>query len=85
MTEKYCQSCGMPLSEDLLGSEKDDSKSHEYCVYCYESGAFKAPDITMEQMIEICVPHMTAHGMEEKAARALMNSALPQLKRWRTK
>jgi NAD-dependent SIR2 family protein deacetylase len=84
MNEVYCQSCGMPLSsEKLLGSEKDGSKSAEYCLYCYENGAFTAPDITMEQMIEVCVPHMTAYGMKEEEARNLMNNALPQLKRWK--
>lgn len=82
MQEMYCQSCGMPLTSQLLGTEKDGQKSAEYCLYCYENGAYKESGITMEQMIEMCVPHMKAHGMPEEEARKLMNSALPQLKRW---
>jgi hypothetical protein len=84
MSEQYCQSCGMPLtSPEFLGTEKDGTKSVEYCLYCYENGAYKQPDTTMEQMIEICVPYMKQHGMSEAQARELMNNVLPKLKRWR--
>ncbi|CAB1245544.1 zinc ribbon domain-containing protein [Clostridium sp. MT-14] len=83
MEQKYCQSCGMPLSEELYGTDADSSKNHEYCVYCYENGAFKQPDITMEEMIETCVPFMKKKGMEEGEARALMQNCLPHLKRWK--
>jgi hypothetical protein len=81
---EYCQSCGMPLtSKDVLGTEKDGTKNKEYCLYCYENGAFTAPDITMQQMIDVCVPYMKEHGMPEDAARNLMNDTLPKLKRWK--
>ncbi|SFG92882.1 Putative zinc ribbon domain-containing protein [Desulfotomaculum arcticum] len=83
MFEKVCQSCGMPLTDDkLLGTEKGGAASKEYCVYCYEDGRFLQPDLTMEAMIEICVPHMKEGGMKEEEARALLNSHLPKLKRW---
>ena len=40
MTEmKFCQSCGMPLSEEVLGTNADGSKNEEYCIYCYKDGA----------------------------------------------
>ena len=47
-----CQSCGMPLyNEDDFGTNADNSKNEEYCVYCCQKGQFTDPDITMEEMI----------------------------------
>lgn len=82
MTITFCQSCSMPLHEEVLGTEKDNSKSQEYCSYCYDQGAFTAPDCTMEQMIEICIPHMAGDGMSEQQARTMLTGLFPQLKRW---
>lgn len=83
MEQKYCQSCGMPMSGELYGTESNNEKNQDYCIYCYENGTFKQPNLTMEQMIEACVPYMKNKGMKEEEARALMNSCLPQLKRWK--
>jgi hypothetical protein len=84
MSENYCQSCGMPMSdESLLGTEKDGSKNSEYCKYCYENGAFAQPDATLEGMIEVCVPFMVQEGFKEEDAKAMLASSLPNLKRWR--
>lgn len=83
MKQKYCQSCGMPLSEGFYGTEQNGEKSFEYCSYCYENGAFKQPNLTMEQMIDMCVPFMKQNGMDEDKAKALMENSLPTLKRWR--
>jgi len=41
--EKFCQSCGMPLTEEAYGTEKDGSKNVEYCHYCYEVGSLNSP------------------------------------------
>lgn len=85
MVEKYCQSCGMPMgdTDDLYGTNADGSKSEDYCKYCYMDGAFTA-DISMEEMIEVCVPHMVAAnaGMSEDEARKIMKEFFPKLKRW---
>jgi len=83
--QSYCQSCGMPLVDGaLLGTEKEGNKSQDYCTYCYELGAFKQPNLTVEEMIEICVPHLKEDGMAEEEARQMLASFLPSLKRWRT-
>ena len=42
MEQAICQSCGMPLSEDVLGSNADGSKNEEYCMYCMKEGNFTA-------------------------------------------
>lgn len=82
--QSYCQSCGMPLIEEaLLGTEKGGHKSQEYCAYCYEEGKFTQPQLTVEGMIDICVPHLKEDGMPENEARSMLTSFLPSLKRWR--
>ena len=49
----FCQSCGMPLTDEILGTNADGSKNEEYCIYCFKDGAFTG-DFTMEEMIEFC-------------------------------
>jgi len=83
MEQAICQSCGMPMTEDFYGTNKDGSKNTEYCKYCHTDGAFHNPDETLEGMINVCVPYMVEQGMPEKDARAQLNELLPQLKRWR--
>ena len=51
MEQTFCQSCGMPLEEKLLGTNADGSKNEEYCIYCYKDGAFTG-DFTMEEMAD---------------------------------
>jgi len=85
--EKYCQSCGMPMSEDdLFGKNADGSKNEEYCCYCYTDGAFYNPNETLEGMIEVCAPHVVEAGFcpDMDSARKMLGEFLPQLKRWKT-
>ena len=81
-----CQSCGMPLAaEEMYGTEDGGGKSGEYCLYCMKDGRFTA-DMTMDEMIEFCIPHMEAAHPEMSAAgaREMMQKVLPGLKRWQT-
>ncbi|MBP1991101.1 effector binding domain-containing protein [Paenibacillus eucommiae] len=83
MNSYVCQSCGMPMPDEALyGTDKENNKVTEYCKYCYEDGAFTQPELTLGEMIEVCVPIMVKEGMEEQAARTMMQSYLPNLKRW---
>ena len=86
LAEDYfgCQSCGVPCDEahrDLFGTEPDGRPSR-YCVYCRENGAFTEPDITLEETVELGVPHL-ARKIGEDAARAELRALLPTLERWR--
>ena len=85
MEQNNCQSCGMPMGSDdsMYGTNSDGSKSSDYCSYCYDNGAFTT-NSTMEEMIDICVPHvLSATGMSEYDARKMMLDFLPSLKRWK--
>ena len=82
----YCQSCGMPMEKEseFFGTNADGSKNEEYCSYCFKDGKFTA-DVTMDEMVEICVPPVAANveGMTEDGARKMMREFLPTLKRWK--
>lgn len=80
---KFCQSCAMPLNDEVLGTEKDGSKNADYCEYCYKDGAFSA-NCTMDEMIDFCAPMMAQNNpdMTEEAAKEQMQQFFPQLKRW---
>ena len=82
----FCQSCGMPLSEsgEMNATNADGTKNDDYCMYCFKNGAFNAA-VTMEEMIEICVPHVIAanENMTEEGARNMMREFYPTLKRWK--
>jgi len=86
MEARYCQSCGMPMgaTNEMYGTNAGGGKSEDYCKHCYESGIFTA-NVTMDEMIEICVPHMTSSnsGMSEDEARKMMRGFFPMLKRWK--
>ena len=86
MDEKYCQSCAMPMgdSNEMYGTNADGSKNEDYCKYCYDKGKFTA-ECTMDEMIELCVPHMVSGNpaMSEDEARKMMKGFFPTLKRWK--
>lgn len=82
---KFCQSCGMPLAKpEDHGTEEDGKASQDYCQYCYQKGAFTS-SMTMEEMIDFCVPHMVAGHPEMTAqqAKAQMEQFFPMLLRWK--
>ena len=86
--QRFCQSCGMPLTDDVLGTNADGSKNEDYCMYCYKDGKI-LQDCTMEEMIEHCAQFFGAvnEGLEKPITKeeyiGMMKTYFPQLKRWR--
>lgn len=73
----------MPLTDDVAGTEADNSKSVEYCKMCYMYGTFTEPELQLDQMIERSVNHMTSQlQMPEDRAIQLAQTVIPELKRW---
>lgn len=83
-SKTFCQSCSMPLDKpELLGTEKDGSKSKQYCAYCYQDGPFINPDMTLPEMKTLVKEQMKKMKIETGIIDMSVNS-LPDLKRWRT-
>ncbi len=87
MEQKFCQSCGMPLTEEILGTNADGSKNEYYCIYCYKDGAFTG-DFTMEQMAEYCSMFVeeynknTGKNLTACEYKEELLKFFPTLKRW---
>jgi Putative zinc ribbon domain len=81
---KICQSCGMPMEEpEDFGVNADGSESREYCQYCWQDGKFTA-DVDLPEFIEMQVKiAVEKMGMDEAEARAIAETTLPELNRWR--
>ena len=85
----FCQSCGMPLTDEILGTNADGSKNEEYCIYCFKDGAFTG-DFTMEEMIEFCSQFVeqynkdSGQNLTQDEYKAMLRQYYPNLKRWST-
>ena len=88
MEQKFCQSCGMPLTEEILGTNADGTKNEDYCIYCYRDGAFTG-DFTMEQMVEYCSMFVdefnknTGQNLTSCQYKDVLRQFYPTLKRWK--
>ena len=71
----------MPLTDDLLGRNRDGSPNEDYCKWCYADGVFTYSD--MEELIDVCIPHMVEQGFSEDQARVYMKEMLPKLDYWK--
>ncbi len=81
-TQKFCQSCTMPIDNpEDRGTEKDGSKSDTYCKYCYKDGAFTDPGMTLQRMMEIAKAEMKKQHLPDHIIQQSMDM-LPRLKRW---
>ena len=76
-----CQCCGMPLEDSIISHEKDGSLNEDYCQWCYADGTYTYSD--MDDLIDVCVPHMVAQGFSEEQAREYMKQMLPNLDYWK--
>lgn len=85
---QFCQSCGMPLTPDLVAANADGSPNFDYCKYCYSNGQFTQP-FTMEQMVEHCGQFVdqfnqgTGQNITQEEYKEMMRQFFPMLKRWR--
>ena len=76
-----CQCCGMPLDDELIGKDEDGALNEDYCRWCYADGTFTYSN--MDDLIDVCVPHMAKQGFSEDRARSYMKDMLPQLGYWK--
>ncbi len=82
MKTLQCQSCGRPVSTEILGTQRDGTKTEDYCVDCYQNGQFTDPHLTLHEL-EIKLTDMAKVHNEislEEAQQIIR--CLPDLKRW---
>ena len=78
----FCQSCYMPLDGvGSFGTEADGTYNPDYCVHCYQNGAFTNPFISMADMKNHIRHVMGRHHEDDKSIYQAIN-ILPELKRW---
>ena len=76
-----CQCCGMPLEDEIMSREKDGTLNENYCQWCYADGTYTYSN--MDDLIDVCVQHMTGENFNEEQARAYMKELLPTLDYWK--
>ena len=87
MEQKFCQSCGMPLTPEILGTNADGTKNEEYCIYGDKDGCFTG-DFTMDEMVEFCSQFVeeynknTGQCLSREAYKEVLRQYYPNLKRW---
>ena len=85
MKTMFCQSCSMPIDNiEIRGTEKDGSKSENYCKYCYECGEFINPSMTINEMRTIVKTEFEKMGSPKNIIKKAID-VLPHLKRWEAK
>ena len=77
----YCQCCGMPLDDEIIGKDEDGFLNEDYCQWCYADGTFTYHD--MDNLIDVCIPNMVKEGFTEEQARAYLKEELPKLDYWK--
>jgi len=81
---KVCQSCGMPLAEDLsnAGTNLDGSKNDKYCMYCYKDGELACKEMNVSEFQEFCRKEMIKGG-HDKFKSWLFTRCMSRLERWK--
>ena len=77
-----CQSCAMPLQkEEEIGTNKDGSLNHEYCIYCFKDGEF-LENMTLDEAIAKSAEYAKYAGVMPEQAIEYAKQVYPTLKRW---
>lgn len=80
--QRFCQSCAMPMSENLYGTDSDGKTNSDYCIYCYKDGKF-LHDVSMDEFIDMCSQFGSQAGMTNEEMKAHCTKIFPTLKRWK--
>ena len=77
----FCQCCGMPLEDTIIGKDADGAPNESYCKWCYADGTYTYSN--MDDLIDVCIPHMVNESFSEEQARAYLKQVLPTLDYWK--
>jgi hypothetical protein len=71
----------MPLEDKIIGKDKDGTPNEAYCKWCYADGTYTYS--SMDDLIDVCIPHMVNESFSEEQARAYLKQVLPTLDYWK--
>jgi radical SAM superfamily enzyme len=82
--DRFCQSCGMPMDKDPLGggTNRDGSKSHKYCSFCYRDGEFVEQFASADEMVGHVQDKLKEMGYGS-LKRWFFTSHIHSLERWK--
>lgn len=85
-SNKFCQSCGMPIKKDSHGggTNADGSKNLEFCSYCFQNGRFTFECENVYVFQDYCKNKMIENG-QSKFISWLLTRGMKRLSRWRNK
>jgi hypothetical protein len=81
MEPLICQSCGLPFSGKLRGTNRDETKNDEYCVNCFDNGKFVDHSLTLHKLEVKLLEMAEVNEITLEEAQAVIKR-LPYLKRW---
>ncbi len=81
MKHLICQSCGLPFSGKLRGTNRDETKNDEYCVNCFDNGKFVDHSLTLHKLEVKLLEMAEVNEITLEEAQAVIKR-LPYLKRW---
>lgn len=76
-----CQCCGMPLDDNNISRENDNSFNEEYCKWCYTNGEFVYK--TIDELIEFLISHMGTGEYTHEQAKNYYKDFLMKLNHWK--
>lgn len=83
MIPDTCQSCGLPFTIEMRGTNRDKSFNSDYCINCFKDGEFTNHHLTLHQLeIQLLEMAEMHNGISLEEAQQIIRK-LPELKRWR--
>ena len=82
MKHLTCQSCGLPFTAELRGTNRDKSTNEDYCIHCFEKGEFVDHSLTMHKLEVKLVEMAEKHNEITLEEAQVVIRELPYLKRW---
>jgi hypothetical protein len=84
-TNKYCQSCGMPMKQDPQkgATNADGTLNQKYCSYCYQEGKFTWEG-NVSDFQEFCRQKMIEGG-HNRLMSWVFTRGMSRLERWKSK
>ncbi len=78
-----CQSCGLPISEETKGTNRDQSKNEEYCRECFQDGKFTNQSLSLHELEMQLLEKAEMHNEMTVEEAEQLRKIIPSLKRWR--